>query len=914
MSKLLCVTIFAIVAFSTLNAQSVPQKINYQAIAHDDVGDVLANQSIDVEISILLGSSTGSIVYEESHNVTTNQYGLFYFKIGEGLVASGAMSAINWETADHFINVKVNGDDLGTTQLVSVPYALASGSTSGINGTSISNGTVNDGDVLVFNGTSGQWEAQSIGAASETTTTIIDNLDGTFTYTNELGAQVTINTAQPNSLLVDNSDGTFTYTDESGSSITFDANIPDNDNDPTNEQVISFTINAAKDSIFLEDAGGVYVVGLGTSSSGSTQRINDADNNTYVETEETTNDDVIRFGQGGVEYFNMAEGRLNIENTGGSVFVGSSAGANDDLTANNNTFVGFESGLTNTDGELNAGLGYKSLANNTSGVKNVGVGYESLLVNNLGQKNVGIGYRTLRTNTSGEGNIAIGSEAMIANTTGDQNIAIGEGSMMNITSNGSSNVAIGYQSGLGLNTGTDNTYLGTSASSTNTISNGTAIGAKSYVGADNSLVLGAISGVNGATADVNVGIGTSTPSNKLEVIGDAAKFDSVIIVNGATAGYVLTSDASGNASWQPGGGSSLWTDGGATTYRTDVLDSVAIGGTVANSLLSVSGGAWVNGMVEIKDTLTTTGAGADMLIQPKSTVSGAGGGDLKLTSGESTNGVSGELRLATADVIISSAVAGDIVLQPGSTKGVVKGGNVNIFGGNGNSASTPGGDINIVAGTPGGGALPGSVFISGGTGVSAGGADVTIAGSDGALFGTGGKGGDLILRSGNGGANIGNQSGGDVKIEVGDEYGAGGATDGNFYVSTQSGVNYFMVDGETHNFGIGTTSPTSSIHKNGSEASAVLVMTTLINVNLNETHHIVIYNNTGSAGSISLPDATTCMGRKYKISKTTGSADLSIVSAGGSIDGQSLIFESGGTNNGYEFISDGIDWYIISKF
>ena len=146
---------------NTIIAQSVPQKINYQAVAHDANGDVLANKNLNVTVGILSGSAVGTLVYEETHSVTSNQYGLFYFKIGEGVVSSGAMNTITWETTDHFVNVNVNGDDLGTTQLVSVPYALASGSASGINGVTISNGVVNAGDVLVFNGTSGQWEAQA---------------------------------------------------------------------------------------------------------------------------------------------------------------------------------------------------------------------------------------------------------------------------------------------------------------------------------------------------------------------------------------------------------------------------------------------------------------------------------------------------------------------------------------------------------------------------------------------------------------------------------------------------------------------------------------------------------------------------------------------------------------------------------
>ncbi|MEQ9210197.1 MAG: hypothetical protein RLN96_10205, partial [Pseudomonadales bacterium] len=84
----------------------------------------------------------------------------------------------------------------------------------------------------------------------------------------------------------------------------------------------------------------------------------------------------------------------------------------------------------------------------------------------------------------------------------------------------------------------------------------------------------------------NVGIGTNTPANKLEVIGDAAKFDSVIIVNGAQNGYVLTSNATGEASWQPGASAHTLQaayDGGQTiNMGSGNIDFISSG---ANSVL-----------------------------------------------------------------------------------------------------------------------------------------------------------------------------------------------------------------------------------------------------------------------------------------------------------------------------------------
>jgi hypothetical protein len=152
------ITLF-IVTFSI--GQNIPQRINYQAVAHDANGNVLSNQSLNVTISILSGSATGTLEYQESHNANTNQFGLFYFKIGDGSVLSGSMAGVNWGSTSHFVNINVDGNDLGTVQLVSVPYALAAASASGINGIPVSNINPTNGNVLVFNGVSGQWEAQA---------------------------------------------------------------------------------------------------------------------------------------------------------------------------------------------------------------------------------------------------------------------------------------------------------------------------------------------------------------------------------------------------------------------------------------------------------------------------------------------------------------------------------------------------------------------------------------------------------------------------------------------------------------------------------------------------------------------------------------------------------------------------------
>ncbi|MBI5220181.1 MAG: hypothetical protein HY958_14735 [Bacteroidia bacterium] len=115
--------------FSDSFGQS-PQLINYQAVASNTGGQLIANQNISVRISILSGSPTGTTEYSETHAVTTNQFGIFTIQIGGGTVVSGIFYTINWSNANHYVKVEAdetggaNYQLLGTSQLVSVPYAL----------------------------------------------------------------------------------------------------------------------------------------------------------------------------------------------------------------------------------------------------------------------------------------------------------------------------------------------------------------------------------------------------------------------------------------------------------------------------------------------------------------------------------------------------------------------------------------------------------------------------------------------------------------------------------------------------------------------------------------------------------------------------------------------------------------------
>ena len=128
MKKLLLLLIlFAGTTGISLFAQA-PEAVNYQAVARDGSGNLLANQALDVKMGIYAGPGASVLAYEETHSVTTNQFGLFSVRIGEGTASSGVFANIDWGADEHALKVEVDDGsgyvEMGTGQLVSVPYSL----------------------------------------------------------------------------------------------------------------------------------------------------------------------------------------------------------------------------------------------------------------------------------------------------------------------------------------------------------------------------------------------------------------------------------------------------------------------------------------------------------------------------------------------------------------------------------------------------------------------------------------------------------------------------------------------------------------------------------------------------------------------------------------------------------------------
>jgi len=135
----------AVFLTATLWAQS-PQKMSYQAVIRNSSDALVTNTNIGMQISILQGSASGTAVYVETQTPTTNANGLVSVEIGAGTVVSGDFTAIDWSNGLYFVKTETDPDGAtggisytitGTSQLLSVPYALyakTAGSTSGTSG------------------------------------------------------------------------------------------------------------------------------------------------------------------------------------------------------------------------------------------------------------------------------------------------------------------------------------------------------------------------------------------------------------------------------------------------------------------------------------------------------------------------------------------------------------------------------------------------------------------------------------------------------------------------------------------------------------------------------------------------------------------------------------------------------------
>lgn len=219
--------------------------------------------------------------------------------------------------------------------------------------------------------------------------------------------------------------------------------------DPANSLLV---FNTEELAIYFYDQ--TYTTWIRIVSVNNNPRISDSDFDTYFTVEENLDDDTARLFIAGTEKLKIGSKSLEQVNNGNSVFIGEGAGKADDLSANQNVFVGYYTGTDNTIGENNVGIGANTLFSNTTGVGNtaagggalsdylnglynVAIGFGTLASNSTGHYNTAIGTSALSTSISGGYNTAAGTRALMANTFGEYNCAFGNKTLNENTSVGS---------------------------------------------------------------------------------------------------------------------------------------------------------------------------------------------------------------------------------------------------------------------------------------------------------------------------------------------------------------------------------------------------------------------------------------------------------------------------------------------
>jgi len=178
--KKLLYSIIALMFSATVFAQA-PQSFKYQAVARNASGEVIANQKVGFQISILQGSESGTTVYTETHVDSTNQFGLVTLEIGTGTTTDD-FTAIDWGNDTYFIQIEIDASGgtsyvlIGTSQLLSVPYSLHAKTAENLTG------TVTEADPI--------YSASQAVNITVTDITNLNNLSGTNTGDQDLSGKV----------------------------------------------------------------------------------------------------------------------------------------------------------------------------------------------------------------------------------------------------------------------------------------------------------------------------------------------------------------------------------------------------------------------------------------------------------------------------------------------------------------------------------------------------------------------------------------------------------------------------------------------------------------------------------------------------------------------------------------------------
>lgn len=478
-TKLLVSILVTAIACCYATAQ-VPHGFNYQAIARNGVGVVLADTPLTVRITIQTSLTGGSKIWEETHSIITNEFGAMAIVIGTGTWTGGSetvFSEINWSSQILFLKTEVDPGTgyllLGTTKLWTVPYSMAAEEIAG------------SVDKLLVTGKTASMEEPLFEVKNNTGQTI-------FAVYNE-GVRIYVSDGGTKGIKGGFAIGGFDMTKGVGEYLRVSRDsIRMYLNEEAKTKKGGFAIGSFdrekgvkqdylivdQDSIrmYIRDAGkyrkgGFAIGGFGNGKADIPQFLSVNTNSTNVQVNDSLKGFSVTNIQGGGAADFIRMNKVNY-------FLGHESGSKTVVEGDNgkyNSFLGYMSGHENVSGKKNVFLGYKSGyknnanynvfvgnetgAENTSGDLNVFIGHQAGFKNNTGLRNSFLGYSAGNKNTTGFNNVYMGYYSGGDNQTGDNNTIIGSGSGFSQTA-GSRNVFIGSGSGSDNFTGSGNVFIG----------------------------------------------------------------------------------------------------------------------------------------------------------------------------------------------------------------------------------------------------------------------------------------------------------------------------------------------------------------------------------------------------------------------------------------------------------------------
>ena len=211
-------------------------------------------------------------------------------------------------------------------------------------------------------------------------------------------------------------------------------------------------------------------------------------------------------------------GPLDLFQSNDNTFAGEDAGNWYNVLGNKNAAFGKNSQKVQVNGSANTSAGYDSMAAAILGNFNTAIGESAMSLNNGGSFNTAIGSGALKDQTAGQGNTAIGFDSLNNKEASNFNTAVGYKSLFNI-STGFKNIGIGDNVGLALSTGARNILIGSNANVLNNNDNNSIVIGESAVGVGSNTTVIGNNSISKAILYGNVGIGTTSPSQKLTVLG-----------------------------------------------------------------------------------------------------------------------------------------------------------------------------------------------------------------------------------------------------------------------------------------------------------------------------------------------------------------------------------------------------------